>query len=83
MPRSRRDPSVTLEFISRQQERLLAEVAALRDEVRVQSAVTNRLDTMMGQMLTIQTGMLEQIRAMVAQHQRFADRLNRLEETRQ
>jgi hypothetical protein len=49
---------VTLEFISRQQERLLAEVAALRDEVRVQSAVTNRLDTMTGQMLNIQTGML-------------------------
>ena len=35
---------------------------------------------MMGQMLTIQTGMLEQMRAMVAQHQRFADRLQRLEE---
>jgi hypothetical protein len=83
MPRSRRDPPVTLEFISRQQDRLLAEVAALRDEVRVQSAITNRLDTMIGQMLNIQTGMLEQIRAMVAQHQRFADRLSRLEETRQ
>jgi hypothetical protein len=69
MPRSRREPPITLEFISRQQERLLAEVAALRDAVRVQSAVTNHLDTMMGQMLNIQTGMLEQIRAVVAQHQ--------------
>jgi hypothetical protein len=35
---------------------------------------------MMGQMLTIQTGMLEQMRTMVAQHQRFADRPQRLEE---
>jgi hypothetical protein len=86
MPRSRRDPPVNPspigEFISRQQERLLAEVAALCDDVRVQSAVTSRLDTMIGQMLNIQTGMLEQIRAMVAQHQR-ADQLSRLWETRQ
>jgi hypothetical protein len=35
---------------------------------------------MMGQMITIQTGMLEQMRAMVAQHQRFADRQQHLEE---
>jgi hypothetical protein len=83
MTRLPRDQSVMLEFISRQQDRLLAEVAALRDEVRVQSAVTSRLDTMMGQVLNIVTGMLEQMRVMVAQHQRFADRLSRLEETRQ
>jgi hypothetical protein len=57
--------------VSRQQDRLLAEVAALRDKVRVQSAVSNPLDTMMGQMLNILTAMLEQIRAMVAQHQRL------------
>ena len=68
--------------VSRQQERLLAEVAALRDEVRMQSAATNRLDMMMGQMLKIQTGILEQMRAMVAQHQRFAERLSRLDRDR-
>jgi hypothetical protein len=68
--------------VSRQQKRLLAEVATLRDEVRVQSAIVGRLDTMIGQMLNIQTGMLEQIRAMVAQHQRFADRLSRLDRDR-
>jgi len=54
----------------------------LRDEVRVQSAATNRLDMMMGQMLKIQTGMLEQMRSMVAQHQRFAERLSRLDRDR-
>jgi hypothetical protein len=81
MTRLPRDRSVTLEMISRQQG-LLAEVAALRDEVRVQSAATNRLDMMMGQVLNILVGMLEQMRAMVTQHQRFADRLSRLEETR-
>jgi hypothetical protein len=77
-----RDQSVTLELISRQQEQALAEVAALRDEVRVQSALANRLNTMMEQVLTIVTGMLEQMRAMVAQHQRFAERLTRLDGTR-
>ena len=60
---------MTLEFISRQQERALDAAAALRDEMRVHSAIINRLDTMMGQSLNILTGMLEQIRAMVAQHQ--------------
>jgi hypothetical protein len=69
MTRSPRDQSVTLEFISRQQERALDAAAALRDEMRVHSAIINRLDTMMGQSLNILTGMLEQIRAMVAQHQ--------------
>ena len=69
MTRSPRDQSVTLEFISRQQERAHDAAAALRDEMRVHSAIINRLDTMMGQSLNILTGMLEQIRAMVAQHQ--------------
>ena len=69
MTRSPRDQSVTLEFISRQQERALDAAAALRDEMRVHSAMINRLDTMMGQSPNILTGMLEQIRAMVAQHQ--------------
>jgi hypothetical protein len=46
--------------VSRQQKLLLAEVVALRDEVRMQSAVTSRLDTMIGQMLNIQSGMFAQ-----------------------
>ena len=79
MTRGPRD-TITLEFLGRQFERLLAEVAGMRDELRVQGAICTRLDAMMGQTLTIQTGMLEQMRAMVAQHQRFADRLQRLEE---
>jgi len=79
MTGSPRDQSVTLEFISRQQERALDAAAALRDEMRVHSAIINRLDTMMGQSLNILTGMLEQIRAMVAQQQGFADRLSRLD----
>ena len=70
MSRSRRD-TITLGFLGRRIERLLAEVAGMRDELRVQGAICTRLDAMMGQMLTIQTGMLEQMRAMVAQRQRF------------
>ena len=65
MARSRRD-TITLGFLGRQIERLLAEVAGMRDEFRVQGAICTRLVAMMGQMLTIQTGMLEQMRAMVA-----------------
>lgn len=72
MARSR-SSTITLEFLGRQVERLVAEVAGMRDELRVQGAICIRLTAMMGQMLTIQTGILEQMRAMVAQHQRFAD----------
>ena len=79
MARSRRD-TITLEFLGRQVERLPAEIAGMRDDLRVQGAICTRLDAMMGQMITIQTGMLEQMRAMVAQHQRFADRQQHLEE---
>ena len=43
MTRSRRDPPVMLEFISRQHERARRS-RALRDEVRAQSAATIRLD---------------------------------------
>lgn len=82
MPRARRDP-VTLEFISRQQERLLAEVAALRDDMRVLTAIVLRHETMLIRLDETLNGVLQQITAMVAQHQRFADRLSRLEETRQ
>ena len=47
MARSRRD-TITLGFLGRQIERLLAEVAGMRDELRVQGAICTRLDAMMG-----------------------------------
>lgn len=52
LARSRRD-TITLEFLGRQVERLLAEIAGMRDDLRVQGAICTRPDAMMGQMLTI------------------------------
>ena len=41
---SEREP-VTLEFLARQQDRMLAELASLRDDVNVLTAIIQRLDT--------------------------------------
>ena len=41
---SERDP-VTLEYLARQQDRVLAELASLRDDVNVLTAIFQRLDT--------------------------------------
>jgi hypothetical protein len=40
---SEREP-VTLEFLARQQDRMLAELASLRDDVNVLTAIFQRLD---------------------------------------
>lgn len=65
--------TVTLEFLAKQLERVLTEQAAMRDDIRVFTAIVLRLENTLNDML-------QQIRAMVAQHQRFSDRLCRLEE---
>ena len=72
--------NVTLEFLGAQFEWLFAQLrtmradqAETRDDIRVLTAIVlRRENTLMD--------MLGQIRAMVAQHQRFNDRLRRLEE---
>lgn len=65
--------TVTLEFLAAQIERVLAEQAAMRDDIHVLTAIVLRHENTL-------KDMLEQIRAMVAQHQRFNDRLRRLED---
>lgn len=65
--------TVTLEFLAAQIERVLAEQAAMRDDIRVLTSIVLRHENTL-------KDMLEQIRAMVAQHQRFNDRLRRLED---
>jgi hypothetical protein len=74
--------SVTLEFLGAQMERMFAELSAIRadqaaarEDMRVLTAIVLRHENTL-------VDMLEQIRAMVAQHQRFSDRLRRLEEER-
>ena len=81
------EPVVDLAFIGRALQRLTTDMAALRDEMRVQTAMISRQDaaivrlapSIVGQDATL-NAMLEQLRAMVAQHQRTADRVRQLEE---
>jgi hypothetical protein len=65
--------NVTLEFLGAQMERMLARQDALQEDMRVLTAIVLRHENTL-------VDMLQQIRAMVARHQRFSDRLRRLEE---
>jgi hypothetical protein len=64
---------VDLAFIGRALQRLRTNVAAMRDEMRVQTAMILRQEATLN-------AVLEQLRAMVAQHQRTADRVRALED---
>jgi hypothetical protein len=65
--------TVTLEFLGAQMERMLARQDQLQEDMRVLTAIVLRHENTL-------IDMLQQIRTMVAQHQRFNDRLRRLEE---
>ncbi|HXO00694.1 MAG TPA: hypothetical protein VN900_01465 [Stellaceae bacterium] len=72
--------TVTLEFLGAQMERMLADQAAMRDDIRVLTAIALRHENTLNNMAGEMRDMLAQMRVMVAQHQRFNDRLRRLEE---
>ena len=65
--------SVTLEFLAGQQRRILDEIASMRDDIRVLTAIVLRHEETL-----IRT--LEQMTAMVAQNARIVDRLRALYE---
>ena len=65
--------NVTLEFLGAQMERMLARQETLQEDMRVLTAIVLRHENTL-------IDVLQQIRTMVAQHQRFSDRLRRLEE---
>jgi hypothetical protein len=72
--------TVTLEFLGRQSERMFAELAAIRDE---QSATRGDLTVLTSIVLrhdATLNGILDQLQALTAQHNRFDIRLRRLEE---
>jgi hypothetical protein len=69
------DDRVTLEFLSRQIERVIAEQSSASDDLRVLTTIVPRLEGTLN-------GVLDQLHAMVSQHQRFDARLRRLEEER-
>jgi len=62
-----------LSFIARQLDRVLAEIASLRDEVRVQGAMIRRLDSTVALLI-------EEFRATHAQIARMDDRIRKLED---
>jgi len=77
------DEPVTLDFIAAQQRQLLIELGSLRDDMtsfrddmRLLTVIVSRQDGTLA-------AMLEQLRLMVAQHQRTADRVRTLEGLRE
>jgi len=67
------DDPITLEFLARQQQRVLDELSTMRDDMQVLTAMVMRLDGTVGLVLT-------ELRAMHSQHNRLANRVRRLEE---
>ena len=72
--------TVTLEFLGAQMERMIADQAAMRDDIRVLTSIALRHENTLNAIRQEMRDMLGQITAMVAQHSRFDDRLRRLEE---
>ena len=60
--------TVTLEFLAGQQRRILDEIASMRDDIRVLTAIVLRHEETL-------IRMLEQMTAMVARNPRIVDRL--------
>jgi hypothetical protein len=65
--------TVTLEFLAAQQRRMLDELALMRDDIKVLTAIVLRHEETV-------IRILEQITAMVAQNARVVDRLRTIEE---
>ena len=77
-----RSEPVDLTFIGRALPRLTGDVASLRDDMHVLTAIVLRHDREFERLNTKLDDILEQLRAMVAQHQRTAERVHQLEEQR-
>jgi hypothetical protein len=63
-----------LNFIARQNERLIAEVSSLRDDMSVMTAIVLRLDGS-------QSALLAELRAIHSQIARMNDRIRKLEDS--
>jgi hypothetical protein len=66
------EPGIDLGYIGQVLQRLTSEVASLRDDMHVLTAIVQRLDNSQGRML-------EELRAMHRQHSRTNERLRQLE----
>jgi methyl-accepting chemotaxis protein len=74
------EESVTLEFLSRQLRRVIDDIASLKDDMGVLTAMVVRHDQEFGRLNAKLDDMFNQMRAMVRQPQRFSERLRALEE---
>jgi hypothetical protein len=70
-----REPAIDLAYIGRALQRLTTEVASLRDDMHVLTAIVQRLDNSQGRML-------EEVRTMHSQYSRLNNRARQLEEQR-
>ncbi len=74
------EPVVDLAFIGRALQRLTTDVSSLRDDMHVLTTIVLRHDREFERLNGKLDDMLQQLRTMVAQHQRTAERVRRLEE---
>ena len=65
--------NVTLEFVGAQLERVFSELHQMRDDLRVLTTIVLRHDGTLN-------AILDQLHALTVQHNRFNDRLRRLED---
>lgn len=63
---------ITLEFLAQQQDRMLAELGQFRDDMRVMTAILQRLDGTM-------QGLVNEVRATHQQIARLVQRLEKIE----
>ena len=75
-----RGDSVDLAYIGRALQRLTTEVASLRDDMKVLTAIVLRHETMLIRLDETMNATFQQITAMVSQNQRITDRLRALED---
>lgn len=69
------EPAIDPAYVGRALQRLTTEVASLRDDMHVLTAIVQRLDNSQGRML-------EELRAMHSQYSRLSNRVRPLEEQR-
>ena len=67
------EPAIDLGYIGQALQRLTSEVASLRDDMHVLTAIVQRLDNSQGRML-------EELRGMHRQYSRLSERVRQLEE---
>jgi hypothetical protein len=74
------EPDIDLAYVGRSLQRLTGEVASLRDDMNVLTAILVRMDSAMGRQDATVAAPLTEIRAMHSQYSRLANRITPLED---